>query len=602
MKTLFHSKTLIAMAVAIAAAAGAVSQAQEQPMPPLAGDSALPAAIVPGSPLAEVIKLVRAGVDADTIKGYIVNSQSAFNLDADKILFLKDEGVSSDLVNAMLERDKILYGANIATAPAPAPASGATTAEDTAPPATEVDVNYFNNTLSAYGSWVEVDGYGRCWRPTAVVYDSTWRPYCDRGHWVYTDYGWYWDSDYSWGVTFHYGRWFHQDRFGWCWYPDTQWAPSWVTWRSGGDYCGWAPLPPFAVFRPGVGFFYRGASVAVDFDFGLGADRFTFISSGHFAERHPRYFRVEPQRAMQIFHQTTVINNFNVNNRTIINRGIPVEHITGVTHRQLEPVHIGSLPNAGRQGWRGEGFNQPALHTTGNNNNNPGRNFSNGNDPLRHGPEFLNNPKADANGGRSQNFGQPVPSPNPGGNQFSPAHPSLSESPGNRNYNPSAQQKVNLPANNGSAGGYQNQRRTDPPVMNNNHFQTSTLPPPEHREVQNNRPAGENNPIQSQNILREQTQPQIRQYNPPATIGGGGAQNDWHQTRSVETPAVGVPGQHAAPQPETRQFAPPSVPSAPVVPRSYTPPQQPAPATVPSQPRNVSNVSGQNPDKDRQNH
>ena len=354
MKPLFFTKTLVALAVAVAAAAAAVSQAQEQPIPPPAADNAVPANIQPGTPLADVVKMVQAGVEASTIQSYVANSQSAFNLDADKIIFLKDMGVPSDLINAMMDRDKTLYASNVAPPPAPAPVTTvATSTPDTAPPTTEVTVNYFYNSLSPYGTWVDVDGYGRCWRPTVVVYDTSWRPYCDRGHWVYTDCGWYWDSDYSWGIAFHYGRWFHHARFGWCWYPDTVWAPSWVAWRSGGDYCGWAPLPPRSEFRPGLGFYYRGASVGFDFDFGLNVDSFLFVSSGHFCDRHPRSFCVDRARVPDVFHHTTFINNYVVHDRVIENRGIDVDRIRNVTHRNIEPVHVGALPNAGRQGWRG---------------------------------------------------------------------------------------------------------------------------------------------------------------------------------------------------------------------------------------------------------
>src|SRR6185369_4273322 len=31
---------------------------------------------------------------------------------------------------------------------------------------------------------------------------------------------------------------------GWCWVPGTEWAPSWVDWRYGEGFVGWAPLPP----------------------------------------------------------------------------------------------------------------------------------------------------------------------------------------------------------------------------------------------------------------------------------------------------------------------------------------------------------------------
>ncbi len=358
MKTLRYTKTLIALAVAIAAAAATVGQAQEKPIPPPATENALPPEIAPNSPAAQVVKLVQSGTDIGVIKNFVANSSTAFGLDTDQVIALNDVGVPAEIINAMMNRDKMLF-ATKADAPAPAVVE---TAPPDAPPAAPITVDYFNDTLTPYGAWVEVEGYGRCWRPTVVNYDSGWRPYCDRGHWVYTDCGWYWDSDYSWGVTFHYGRWFHHARFGWCWYPDTEWAPSWVTWRSGGEYCGWAPLPPLAVFRPGVGFFYRGAGVAVDFDFGLSVDCFTFVEPSHFCDHHPRRYCPAPERVTQIFNHTTVINNYNIHNTTIVNHGIGIAQINAGNRRPIQPVSVGSLPNAGRQGWRGDGGNSPGHH------------------------------------------------------------------------------------------------------------------------------------------------------------------------------------------------------------------------------------------------
>src|SRR5674476_1502850 len=122
MKTLCFSKTIVALAVAVTVTAGYVSLANGQPVPPPMSDSALPANIPPGSALAEVVKLVQSGVDADIVKNYIANSASAFNLDADKIISLTDVGVPTDLVNAMMEHDKNFSVAPIAPSPAPAPA------------------------------------------------------------------------------------------------------------------------------------------------------------------------------------------------------------------------------------------------------------------------------------------------------------------------------------------------------------------------------------------------------------------------------------------------------------------------------------------------
>jgi hypothetical protein len=461
MKNFFSSKTLIALAVAVAASASYTSLANEQPIPPPAGERALPAGIAPGSPVADVLKLVQAGVEASVIQTYIANCSSAFNVDAATIVELTDAGVPTNVVDAMLNHDKNLSRAP--QAPATAPASNNTYSSEptTAPPATEVNVTYFQESLSPYGNWVEVEGYGRCWRPTVVVYDSTWRPYCDRGHWVYTDCGWYWDSDYSWGVTFHYGRWFNHPRFGWCWWPDNVWAPSWVTWRSGGEYCGWAPLPPLSVYRPGIGFFYRGAGVSVGFDFGLGVDCFTFVAAEHFCDRRPRYYRENHERVTQIFNQTTVINNYNVRNQTVVNGGISVERISSVNHRPIQPVAVAELPNARRQGWR-EDNNRPGQHpgnvSAGHNNFSAPQNQRDASGRDNHN-----------NDSRASQTGQ-HPMVTPGVHQASPSAQPVSP---NRNWNGNSPVRPNENPSN------QRDRNSDNHSVNERSAPPSTTPPPD---------------------------------------------------------------------------------------------------------------------------
>src|SRR5579871_5296357 len=114
-----------------------------------------------------------------------------------------------------------------------------------------VSFDFFYDNLSPYGDWVEVGDYGTCWRPADV--DADWSPYTD-GYWAYTDAGWTWVSyeDYG-GIVYHYGRWIRVEDAGWCWKPDYEWAPAWVSWRYSDDYVGWAPLPPEARWRRGVG-------------------------------------------------------------------------------------------------------------------------------------------------------------------------------------------------------------------------------------------------------------------------------------------------------------------------------------------------------------
>lgn len=103
----------------------------------------------------------------------------------------------------------------------------------------------FEAPLAAQGTWVEVRSYGRCWHPVGVAVD--WRPYC-AGEWLWTDCGWYWQSDEPWAwACYHYGSWVLDPVLGWVWVPGIEWAPAWVYWRTGGGYVGWAPCAPAGV-------------------------------------------------------------------------------------------------------------------------------------------------------------------------------------------------------------------------------------------------------------------------------------------------------------------------------------------------------------------
>jgi hypothetical protein len=328
--------------------------------------STLPPNIYPNSPLAQVIRLIQAGVDTSVIMTYVTNSASTFNLDSDKIIYLRDLGLPNEVVTAMMQRDQQLRAQMVATTYQPpatttiTPEPATTEVVEAPPPAETVEqpqpvtVNYFYDTLSPYGLWVDVEGYGRCWRPSVCVYNPGWQPYCDHGRWVYTDCGWYWCSDYSWGwAPFHYGRWFRHARWGWCWAPDTMWGPSWVTWRYSSGYCGWAPLPPYATYRSGVGFFYRGNSVSFGFNWGLNESCYTFVPTMYFCDPHPRRHCVGPGQVSQIFNQTTIINNFNGDGHRLANRGIDPDRITSVTHAPIQPVAIrrtGSAPGHSPRG------------------------------------------------------------------------------------------------------------------------------------------------------------------------------------------------------------------------------------------------------------
>ncbi len=103
----------------------------------------------------------------------------------------------------------------------------------------------FDETLAPHGTWIDDDVYGRVWQPSAEVVGDDFSPYATGGHWLQTEYGWTWISDWDWGwAPFHYGRWLVVADRGWCWMPGTLWGPAWVSWRAGGGYVAWAPLAP----------------------------------------------------------------------------------------------------------------------------------------------------------------------------------------------------------------------------------------------------------------------------------------------------------------------------------------------------------------------
>jgi hypothetical protein len=107
---------------------------------------------------------------------------------------------------------------------------------------------YFESALSPYGQWIDQPMYGRVWVPSSAYVGADFFPYATGGHWSLTDYGWTWLSDWNWGWSpFHYGRWTSIANYGWCWIPGSVWGPAWVSWRSGGGYVGWSPLPPAGV-------------------------------------------------------------------------------------------------------------------------------------------------------------------------------------------------------------------------------------------------------------------------------------------------------------------------------------------------------------------
>lgn len=318
-----------------------------------------------------------------------------------------------------------------------------------AQPGVSVPIESFYNELAPYGQWAQYPGYGDVWMPNV---GPDFQPYATGGHWIMTEYGNTWVSDYAWGwAPFHYGRWLYDSSYGgWLWLPGADWAPAWVSWRSGGGYYGWAPLGP-------------GVNVTIN----IPAPYWTFVPQVYFTNPGWYNYAVPRPRAVAIYQNTTIINNYYQSNNRAYNYGPPRGDIERIT-RQSVPVyridrmerpgrsvvgngsvgfyHPGQARGYGQSYGRNDqfdnaprpGYNTPGSSNRGgydtyrgyNGNNTPDRNYNNapGSSPERGG--YTNNFPGDRNG----NIGN-APAPNAGSNNRFPSDRAESNrgsySPGN---------------------------------------------------------------------------------------------------------------------------------------------------------------------------
>ncbi len=336
----------------------------------------------------EVVTLALSLVEDGVLTNFIATLKEPFQLDADQIIYLRDVGLSTAVIESLLARQKQIETENkaqsvaaqvpttspppVASTPPPTPPAEpdsptaypgsippltppqvgpaeSVAAPDTTPAETVNNFNFFYDSLAPYGNWVTVPTFGMVWQPTCAVVTPGWRPYWNNGSWVWSDRGWYWNSFYSWGwAPFHYGNWCNTPGFGWCWVPGRTWGPSWVTFRYSRGFCGWAPLPPGCGWRSGVGLTFAGSGVGVSFGFGFSAANYCWTPTSCFTARNCSAFGVSRSQAVQIYKDSTVINNYVVgNNNTIINGGINPGDVQKHSRNEIRKVQLADAASPG---------------------------------------------------------------------------------------------------------------------------------------------------------------------------------------------------------------------------------------------------------------
>jgi hypothetical protein len=375
--------------LAVAGAATAPPAGDAAAAPPVKRSES-PVVVLPPE-VNEVVKLVESGAGDEVVRAYVSSSQVPFDLSLDEIIYLRDIGVSDGVIAAMMRRaselrdrehetqamqtnlvaaveqirQAIATNGPVAEAPGASEMAPAAVVAEAAPPAPSPvvtagaaapadapqEVTQFYSALSPYGTWYQVPSYGWVWQPSVVVVNNTWAPYYHGGRWVWSDWGWYWTSDYSWGwAPFHYGRWTTYPGLGWCWAPGSVWGPSWVTWRHCDTHIGWAPLPPACGWSSGVGLTWYGSGVSVGFGFGLSASCYTFVPYNRFCHRNVAHHGVRGHEAHGIYNNTTVVNNvINGDNNVIVNSGVGLTTVATRSRSEVPKVRVAPLPSESRQ-------------------------------------------------------------------------------------------------------------------------------------------------------------------------------------------------------------------------------------------------------------
>jgi hypothetical protein len=197
-----------------------VAPATAQPTALAPAPAAAPVQLPYGA--SQILQLAPAKIADNTIVAYIRNSGNSYNLNADQIIYLQQQGISTTIINAMLSQPRLgVYSApagETAGTPAPQPDYSQPQQPPTVPTsAVGPAVTAIDPTAAAASSYVY---YQPAYYPTYYSYPY---PY------YYPAYGWY--PGISVGFV---GGWGHGWRGGYV----GGWHGGYGGWHGGGGYHG----------------------------------------------------------------------------------------------------------------------------------------------------------------------------------------------------------------------------------------------------------------------------------------------------------------------------------------------------------------------------
>ena len=209
MKTNRLQRVLAAVAATSLTLSAATALAQDAP----ALNAVLPAAANLPAPnlgyaTSQVLQLAQARLGDATIIAYIRNSGNSYGLNADQIIYLRQQGLSDAVITTMLSQPRAGAALTLPTTPAPAPVASTTYAGQASTATVAPSVAY-EQTL-----------------PAATYYSD---PYYYDSYYYYPGYAWYPPVTIGWGWGWG----------GWGWRGGGYYGGYRGGWHGGGFGGGW---------------------------------------------------------------------------------------------------------------------------------------------------------------------------------------------------------------------------------------------------------------------------------------------------------------------------------------------------------------------------
>jgi hypothetical protein len=115
-----------------------------------------------------------------------------------------------------------------------------------------------------------------------------------------------------------------------------------VSWRTGGDYVGWAPLPPRRRYAGAGEIVYEGRPIygQVDIEFDIGPAYYNFVDIRYIGAPVLRQHIYAPTQNVTYISRTVNVTNITYNNSVVYNYGPDYERMNAYSTRPIQRLTL----------------------------------------------------------------------------------------------------------------------------------------------------------------------------------------------------------------------------------------------------------------------